>query len=523
MFDRVRKRGASARTTVAAAAAAIALLLGTAPATPAATVPAVVTTQQEVVVTQTGHNSVTVPADATSVRVTLFGAASDDGDPGEIATGNAAISESGRLRPGQTVMVFIASTGTVFGPSIFEPWLTAAGGDASETSPPDAQMFPDATTQQDANTGPGRAQLVFTVPVGDIGGLPTGVDFGPVIAPGGALRHVPVGSSGGAPLTLTSVTATPPFSVDVTGTTCTASAPVPIGGNCSVAVQVTLTGRGPVTGMLTFTGNIPGGSRTVALAANGVTVPGPPAALTVTPGDAQAVLSWLPPADDGGTALTGYQIYRSSGQQPTPMLVGTVGPATQIHTDAGLAQNIAYTYVVRAVNAAGFSPASPPAAATPVPGLAVTTASLADATADVGYSLRLQAAGGIAPYRWSVDGTLPSGLVLDPDTGELSGTPMTAGGFAFTVRVADSATPAREADRALTLTVRSAPTPAEPAPSAAGPGDTQAGRTPAMDGDDGDGGSDAALWAWALLGVVGVIGAIVAIRRLRAARAGTRG
>lgn len=521
MFDRVRTCAISARTRFAAVAATALLLgapavVGTAPAADAAPLPAVTTTQQEVDVTQPGLTTVTIPDGATSVAVTLSGAAGPDGTQGDIATGTATIAENGRLHPGQSMSVVIGATGTAFGPSLLEAWLAAAGGVGPAAASPDREVFPDAATRPQANTGPGRALLVFTVPVGDIGGLPESVDFGPVTVPGTATRNVPVASTGGAPLTLASLTATPPFAVERAGTTCTTTGGIPVGSTCSVAVRIAVDARGPLTGTLTITGDFPGASRTVPLTAGGVAVPGAPTALTATPGDAEAVLSWLPPVDDGGSPLTGYQIFRSEGQGAEPALVGTVSPATQIHTDIGLKHNTAYTYVVRAVNAAGLSPASPPAVATPLPVLAVTTGALADATAGAAYTVRLQASGGVPPYRWSVNGTLPPGIVLDPETGDLDGTPTTAGGFAFTVRVADGAAPAHEAERALTLTVLSAPTSAA-SPPAAGPADPQAARTPGATDDDG--GSDTALWLWSLVGVIGVVAAVLAIRRLRAARA----
>ena len=46
--------------------------------------------------------------------------------------------------------------------------------------------------------------------------------------------------------------------------------------------------------------------------------------------------------------------------------------------------------------------------------------------------------GGQAPYAYTIQsGTLPSGIALDPDTGELSGTPIGSGAYAFTLRVTD--------------------------------------------------------------------------------------
>jgi hypothetical protein len=62
-----------------------------------------------------------------------------------------------------------------------------------------------------------------------------------------------------------------------------------------------------------------------------------------------------------------------------------------------------------------------------VRGLHVTTRALPDGKAGAAYSAQLAAAGGPAPYRWSLArGSLPAGLSLTRDTGRISGTPASA-------------------------------------------------------------------------------------------------
>ena len=75
-------------------------------------------------------------------------------------------------------------------------------------------------------------------------------------------------------------------------------------------------------------------------------------------------------------------------------------------------------------------------------GLTLTPATLANATVNVSYSAALMAAGGVAPYAFSLaNGTsLPAGLTLS-SSGTISGTPTTAGSTAFSVDVVDSTTP----------------------------------------------------------------------------------
>jgi Putative Ig domain len=70
------------------------------------------------------------------------------------------------------------------------------------------------------------------------------------------------------------------------------------------------------------------------------------------------------------------------------------------------------------------------------------------------YSQNLSAAGGLAPYSWSViTGTLPAGLTLA--AGTVSGTPTTTGVSNFTIRVLDSSTPPQNFQRNFALSINS--------------------------------------------------------------------
>ncbi len=76
----------------------------------------------------------------------------------------------------------------------------------------------------------------------------------------------------------------------------------------------------------------------------------------------------------------------------------------------------------------------------PPPGLTILNTGLAIAEVDAPYSHLFNAGGGLAPFAWTLaSGTsLPGGLALDPTTGELAGTPATAGTYAFTLQVTDA-------------------------------------------------------------------------------------
>ena len=56
-----------------------------------------------------------------------------------------------------------------------------------------------------------------------------------------------------------------------------------------------------------------------------------------------------------------------------------------------------------------------------------------------GYSYQFRVWGGASPFAWKVaSGKLPPGLVLNPSTGLVSGTPIAPGSYTFTLRVTDS-------------------------------------------------------------------------------------
>ena len=56
----------------------------------------------------------------------------------------------------------------------------------------------------------------------------------------------------------------------------------------------------------------------------------------------------------------------------------------------------------------------------------------------VTYTWQPQASGGTSPYTWSISsGSLPTGMALNVSTGNITGTPTTAGTFKFTLKTAD--------------------------------------------------------------------------------------
>ncbi len=86
--------------------------------------------------------------------------------------------------------------------------------------------------------------------------------------------------------------------------------------------------------------------------------------------------------------------------------------------------------------------------------VAVRTDTLPDAILGKPYHAVLEAGGGRPPYRWILaNGSLPRGLEMDKSTGQIRGTPSTAGTSEFTIRVADSSRPAQTAGRFFKMQV----------------------------------------------------------------------
>ena len=89
-------------------------------------------------------------------------------------------------------------------------------------------------------------------------------------------------------------------------------------------------------------------------------------------------------------------------------------------------------------------------------------------TAGSSFVLSVVAAGGVEPFTYTIaSGTLPAGISLDQSTGQLSGTPTTAGSYTFAVRASDSNTATKSVN--VTLTIDPAPAPTTNSSSSGSP------------------------------------------------------
>ncbi len=133
-----------------------------------------------------------------------------------------------------------------------------------------------------------------------------------------------------------------------------------------------------------------------------------------------------------------------------------------------------YSFTVRVIDKAGLTMEKPltlsikGAAGRPAPVpetkkqmAIITTSPLPEGTVKVAYNQPLQATGGTPPYSWKVTTGTPDGLVLDSNTGLLTGTPTTAERGRFTIEVTDKKK-TKLASKEFTLTIK--PAPAGPPP-----------------------------------------------------------
>jgi hypothetical protein len=176
-------------------------------------------------------------------------------------------------------------------------------------------------------------------------------------------------------------------------------------------------------------------------------------AVTATaPPNATVLLPYLfTPTVSGGTLPLNWTI--SAGALPAGLsLSAATGVIAGIPTAAG---TVTFTLQVSDASTPAQT-ATFPTSITVNPTLSIVSTLLNNAIAGVPYIATVTAAGSVPPLNWSVSaGALPTGLTLNATTGIISGTPSGSGTSNFTLHVTDSATPARSATLATSITVNS--------------------------------------------------------------------
>ncbi|OLE74499.1 hypothetical protein AUG19_08475 [archaeon 13_1_20CM_2_54_9] len=146
------------------------------------------------------------------------------------------------------------------------------------------------------------------------------------------------------------------------GGTCTLTG-TGISATCSVSIPPT------VAGSLSVSASYPGDTThapstdSTTVTVTGARAPDAPVGISSSAGNGKVTLSWSPPANDGGAAISGYNVYRAmtSGGE---VLIGDSVAGTS-YTDAGLTNGQKYYYKVSAVNSVGEGSLSLEVTATP--------------------------------------------------------------------------------------------------------------------------------------------------------------
>jgi hypothetical protein len=319
-----------------------------------------------------------------------------------VASSPAGGVDSNALTTGLTHIVTGLTNGTPYTFTVTATNSVGTGAASSATSPVTPATVPGIPTIGTATPGNAQAIVTFTAPVSTGGSAITGYTVtsnpaGGVDSNAGALglSHVVTGLTNGTPYTFTA-TAT-----NIVGT-----------GSASGSTS-------PVTP---------------------ATFPGIPTIGSATAGNAQATVTFVAPASNGGSAITGYAVTSS----PAGGVDSNAGTTGLSHVLTGLANGTPYTFTVTATNSVGTgaaSSATSPVTPATVPGIpTIGTATPGNAQAIVtftapvstggsaitGYTVTSNPAGGVDTNA----GTLGLSHVV---TGLTNGTPYT-----FTVKATNA-------------------------------------------------------------------------------------
>ncbi|MGX9786958.1 putative Ig domain-containing protein [Janthinobacterium lividum] len=331
-----------------------------------------------------------------------------------VAYGSSANPITLNLSGGAATSVAVASaaghgTATVSGTSItYTPTAGYAG--------------PDSFTYTASNAGGTSASATVTVTVGN-----PSVSLTPATLPNptaeAAYTATLTAAGGTAPYTYSVTSGTLPVGLSLNAATGVLSGTTNVAGSFPVSIKVADSSTG--AGAPFSASN----SYTLIVVAPVISVtPGSLAAPKVATAYSQQLSA------SGGVAPYAYTV--SAGSLPAGLTLSSSGLLSGTPTAGGN-----FTVTVQAADAHQFTGTQSYTLVVSSATVSLTPATLPNPTAEAVYTTTLTAAGGTAPYTFSVSsGTLPAGLSLNAATGVLSGTTNVAGSFPFSIKVTDSST-----------------------------------------------------------------------------------
>jgi Domain of unknown function (DUF4082)/Fibronectin type III domain/Bacterial Ig domain len=195
--------------------------------------------------------------------------------------------------------------------------------------PEAAPVLPGAPTAVTATAGFGQATVTWIAPASNGGGALISYTVTPYI---GATAQTPKTITGNPPATGTTVSG------------------LTAGTAYTFKVKAT-----------NAAGDSPESAASNAITPEGATVPEAPTAVTASPRDSGAVVTWSEPGDDGGTAITGYKVTPYIGSEA--LSATNVAGNTTTATIGSLQNGSTYTFKVTAINSVGPGPESAASAA----------------------------------------------------------------------------------------------------------------------------------------------------------------
>ncbi|WP_455430086.1 putative Ig domain-containing protein [Noviluteimonas caseinilytica] len=320
--------------------------------------------------------------------------------------------------------------------SAYNETLTASGGTAPYSYSVSSGSLPTGVTLSSTGDLTGTpttaGTYTFTVSVIDANGDFGSQTYSVTVAGANALTispsTLPAATNGSAyNETLTTSGGTAPYTYSVS------SGSLPTG--VTLSSTGVLTGTPTVAGTYTFTVSVIDANGDFGSQTYSVTVAGANA-LTISPATLPAATNGTAYNQTlttaGGTAPYTYSV--SSGSLPTGLALSSTGGITGTPTTAGT-----YTFTVSVIDANGdFGSQTYSVTVAGANALTISPSTLPSATNGTAYTQTLTTSGGTAPYTYAVSsGSLPTGLVLS-STGDITGTPTTAGTYTLTVSVIDA-------------------------------------------------------------------------------------